>query len=86
MYHLPRLNNEHPWANRPHDSLTDQAESKGVISEVKTQSRRARRLLKSMPYCMSLTQRMRVFEHLVKTDKAGHQPENAPGIPIRVRR
>lgn len=49
-------------------------------------STRARRLLRAMPYCMSLTQRMRVFEHLVKADKQRHQPENTPGVPIRVRR
>lgn len=57
-----------------------------MLTEVKGQSPRARRLVRCMPYCMSLTQRMRVFEHLVKTDKAIHQPENTPGIPIRVRR
>lgn len=49
-------------------------------------STRARRLLRAMPYCMSLTQRMRVFEHVVKADKQRHQPENAPGVPVRVRR
>lgn len=62
------------------------AESNRVLAEIKTMSTRARRLLHAMPYCMSLTQRMRVFEHLVKADKQKHQPENTPGVPIRVRR
>lgn len=57
-----------------------------MLAEIKTMSTRARRLLHAMPYCMSLTQRMRVFEHLVKADKQRHQPEHAPGVPIRVKR
>lgn len=66
--------------------LLEQAESNRVLAEIKTLSVRSRRLLRAMPFCMSLTQRMRVFEHLVKADKARHQPENTPGVPIRVRR
>ncbi|CAM9198671.1 unnamed protein product [Scytosiphon promiscuus] len=66
--------------------VVPQAESNRVLAEIKTMSTRARRLLRAMPYCMSLTQRMRVFEHLVKADKQRHQPENTPGVPIRVRR
>lgn len=57
-----------------------------MLAEIKTMSTRARRLLHAMPYCMSLTQRMRIFEHLVKADKQRHQPENTPGVPIRIRR
>ena len=64
----------------------NQAESSRTLAETKTLSARARKLLHAMPYCMSLTQRMRVFEHLVKTDKGRHQPENSRGVPIRVRR
>lgn len=66
--------------------LLGKAESNRVLAEIKTLSVRSRRLLRAMPFCMSLTQRMRVFEHLVKADKARHQPENTPGVPIRVRR
>lgn len=57
-----------------------------MVEEVKRLSPRARGLLRCMPYCMSLVQRMRVFEHLVKADKERHQPENTPGLPVRVRR
>ncbi|CAM9808220.1 unnamed protein product [Pylaiella littoralis] len=66
--------------------VVPQAESSRVLAEIKTMSTRARRLLHAMPYCMSLTQRMRIFEHLVKADKQRHQPENTPGVPIRIRR
>ncbi|CAN0431118.1 unnamed protein product, partial [Laminaria digitata] len=66
--------------------VVPQAESSRTLAETKTLSARARKLLHAMPYCMSLTQRMRVFEHLVKADKGRHQPENTRGVPIRVRR
>lgn len=57
-----------------------------MLSEIKTLSPRSRRLLRVMPFCMSITRRMKVFEHLVNVDKARYQNRRAPGVPLRVRR
>ncbi|CAM9458087.1 unnamed protein product, partial [Discosporangium mesarthrocarpum] len=71
---------------QPNAWIVSQMSSQRALSEVKDQTPRARRLMRVMPYALSLTDRMRVFEHLVKVDKATYQPENTPGIPIRIRR
>jgi hypothetical protein len=61
-------------------------QAKSNIAEFRRKTERARRVLSFMPYCLSLTDRMRLLAEYIAEDRAIHQPENVRGIQVRIRR